>query len=159
MRFCLGILAAIVLSCGTARPDTKPQTSKVDISYCRLASDPSTFSGKRIRIRAIYRYAFEIQRLESPTCCPQRGPKIWVEISAGLEGRSEKLFRKLDKQGAGVALVVFVGRFEGGGPYGSFGDRFQLSVDEIEKVERVSRSSLRQGDPAWVPQNCEHAGP
>jgi len=142
------------LSCFAARAKDKPDSPPQDATYCQLAKDPSLFIGKRLRIRAIYRYAFEIQRLESPVCCSEGEIKIWVEIKAGLESHSGKLFRKLDK-GAGLALVVFVGTLNGGNSYGTFGDRFQLTVDEIEKVERTSRSARRQDDPAWVPKNCE----
>lgn len=155
MRLCVICLSAFLLSCfvvwGSVQSDAPPQ----DATYCQLAKDPSLFIGKRIRIRAIYRYASEIQRLESPACCSEGDIKIWVEIELGLKGHSDKLFRKLDK-GSGVALVVFVGRFDGGKSYGTFGDRFQLTVDGIEEVAQTSRSARRQDDPAWVPKNCEN---
>ena len=35
----------------------------LDVSCCELAGIRPTFSGKRVRVRAIYRYAFEVQRL------------------------------------------------------------------------------------------------
>jgi hypothetical protein len=129
------------------RARNNPETPPQDVTYCQLAKDPSAFSGKRIHIRAIYRYMFEIQRLEPPACCPDRMEKTWVEIDAGLEGDSLKQFKKFPK-GMGVVLVVFVGRFVAGGPYGDGGYKFKLAVDRIEAVERTSRSSRRQENPA-----------
>jgi hypothetical protein len=72
-------------------------------------------------------------------------------IEAGLKGHSKKLFRN----GEGTALVVFIGRFDGNRTLGPFGERFRLTVDEIEKVERTSKSARRQDDPSWVPKNCD----
>jgi hypothetical protein len=154
MKLFLVSCSAMLTICSMAQIADKPTGSPQDVSYCELAKDPAAFIGKRIRIRVIYRYAFEIERLEPPVCCPDNGPKIWVNIEPNLEGRSRKLFRKLNK-GQGVALVVFIGKFEGGEVYGTFADRFQLSVEEIERVEHTSRSSRRQDDPEWVPRNCK----
>jgi hypothetical protein len=133
---------------------SNPETVLQDVTHCQLAKDPSAFSGKRIRVRAIYRYIFEMQRLESPGCCPDRMDKTWVEIGSGLEGHSLKQFKKFPR-GMGIVLAVFVGKFDAGGPYGDGGYRFQLTVDRIDAVEGTSRSSRRQDDPAWVPKNCE----
>ena len=57
----------------------------------------------------------------------------------------------------GVALATFVGKFEGGGPYGDGGCGFKLSVDQIEKVEVAARPSGHH-DPPWMPKNCEVSG-
>ncbi len=157
MRLRLFILSFLLLNCSPVRAHNNPETMPQEVTYCQLAKDPSAFSGKRIRVRAIYRYMFEIQRLEPPACCPDRMDKTWVEIVSGLEGDSLKQFNKFPK-GMGLVLAVFVGRFDAGGPYGDGGYRFKLTVDRIEAVERTSRSSRRQDDPAWVPKNCETSG-
>jgi hypothetical protein len=94
---------------------------------------------------------FEVSRLKSPTCCPERDVSIWVDFDEELKGRSQKLRDKFPK-GMGLVLAAFVGRFETEGPYGDGGYRFRLTVDQIEKVERTSRSHRRQDDPAWVPK-------
>jgi hypothetical protein len=150
MRFCLITLGAFLLSCGVTLAEQTPEGPPQDVTYCQLAKDPSAFWGKRIRVRGIYRYAFELQFLESPMCCPEGHINIWVSISAAVEGHSEKLFNRKLNKGAGLALVVFVGRFESGDGLGR--NTFRLTVDEIEKVERTSRSPRRQDDPAWVPK-------
>jgi hypothetical protein len=153
MRFAIIIGALFLSSLSAAWANEESHFLPIEVTYCQLAKDPSLFIGKRIRIRAIYRYMFEVQRLESPLCCSETPMKIWVNIEAGLEDHSQKLFRNLNK-GQGTALVVFIGRFDGNGSYGYFGDRFQLTVNEIGKIERISKSSRRQDDPPWVPRNC-----
>lgn len=89
-------------------------STATDVSYCTLMATPSAFSGKRVRVRAVFRSAFEIQRIEPATCCRREGAKVWVEIEPTLEGRSLRLYRRFPK-GAGVVLATFTGRFESGG--------------------------------------------
>jgi len=128
----------------------RPQTTR-EVNYCELVKNPSAFSGKRIRIRGIYRYALEVQRLEAPLCCSGNSTKIWVEIDADLEGNSAKMFRKFPKD-EGLVLATFTGMFETGGSYGTFADRNNLKVDQIDRVEQTKRSSRKQDDPTWVPK-------
>ena len=157
MRITIIISLVFLTNCCAARASNNSQKSSQDVSYCDLAKNPSAFSGKRIRVRAIYRYAFKIQRLEAPACCPEAGSKIWAEIESALEGSSLKLFHKFPK-GEGLVLATFAGTFESGGTYGTFADRHKLTVDQIEKVEGIARSSRKQDDPAWVPKNCDASG-
>ncbi len=155
MRLCLFILSLLLVNCRPALAADTDGATPQDVTFCQLAKDPSAFYGRRIRIRAIYNYMFEIQHLESPACCPDRMGEIWVEIEAGLERDSQRQFNKFPK-GMGVVLATFVGTFEGGGNgYGPFAERYRLTVDQIEKVERTARSSSKQDNPAWVPKNCE----
>src|SRR5256885_250830 len=94
----------------------RPANPGQNLSFCELVKNPAAFSGKQIRLRAIYRYAFESQRLEPPTCCPAPGANIWVEISTNLEGKALRLFRNFPK-GHGLVLATFVGRFDTGDSY------------------------------------------
>lgn len=148
------ISVVLFLNCYLARATNNPEGTVQEVRFCDLAKNPAAFSGKRIRVRAIYRYAFEIDRLESSTCCPDLGAKIWVEIEPGLEGSSRKFYQRFPK-GTGVVLATFAGTFESGGTYGTFADKYKLTVDQIEKVEQTARSSRKQDDPTWVPKNCE----
>src|SRR6266436_2730935 len=75
----------------------KPHPTVQEVSYCDLVKAPQQFAGKRIRVRAIYKYGFEIQRLDPPACCPEHRVKIWVEVEAGIEGGSLKVYRKFPK--------------------------------------------------------------
>lgn len=157
MRTSMTLSIIFLFNCLAMLANSNPQGTPQGVSYCDLAKNPSAFSGKRIRVHAVYRYAFEIQRLEAPGCCPEAAPKIWVEIGATLEGSSLKLFNKFPK-GEGLVLATFAGTFESGGTYGTFADRHKLTVDHIENVERIARSSRKQDDPAWVPRNCAASG-
>jgi hypothetical protein len=144
------VLALLSLSCSAAAQE--PKSAAQEVSFCDLVKAPEQFSGKRIRVRAIYKYGFEIQRLDSPVCCPERGPAIWVEIDTELGRASRKLLHKFP-EGMGLALATFVGTFEGDGPYGDGGYRFKFTVDEIRNLEATARASAH-GEPAWVPKTC-----
>src|SRR3954471_22589083 len=104
------ILVWVLLAIGGSAAAPKPEAAH-EVPYCDLVKTPQEFAGKRVRVRAIYKYGFEIQRLNSPACCPEREAKIWVEIDSGLEGESLKLYRKFPK-GMGLALATFEGKFE-----------------------------------------------
>src|SRR4029077_9071055 len=99
MRFCTILLVIFALGSGVVHARKSPEGAPQDVTYCQLAKDPAAFSGKRIRIRAIYRYMFEIERLEPPACCPESIGKfkIWAQIDLEPEAHSEKLFRKFPK--------------------------------------------------------------
>ena len=150
MKSC--ILVWVLLAIGGSAAAQKPEAAQ-EVPYCNLVKTPQGFAGKRVRVRAIYKYGFELQRLESPACCPECAAKIWVEIDSALEGDSLKLYRKFPK-GMGLALATFEGTFEAGGPYGGGGYRLKITVDKIEKLERTAKASGRH-DPPWVPKNCE----
>lgn len=147
----------LLLSCADAQVMQNSDDGQLDVSYCDLARRPSEFSGKRIRVRAVYRYAFEIQRLEPPACCPESGAKISMQIQAPLAGKSVKLFHKFPK-GQGLVLATFSGTFESGGPYGTFADRYQLVADQIENLEGTAKSPRKQDNPNWLPRNCAPPG-
>jgi len=81
------------------------QNTVHDVSFCELANNPSASSGKRIRVRGIYRYEFERQRLEAPTCCPASKTKIWMEITTDLDDKSLKLFQSNSLECPGRNIV------------------------------------------------------
>ena len=134
----------------TASP--KYETEPQDISYCQLAGDPGKFSGKRIRIRAIYTYMFELWTLRPSSCCSEHDIGMWVDFDNQLEGESRKLFNKFPK-GMGFVLAVFVGTIEPGDAYGT-GQRVHFFVEHIEKVEQQANPPLGKF-PAWIPHNCK----
>jgi len=158
MRFWFRAGLLLILSCASLCANEKPDVDVQNVEYCQLAKDPTSFAGKRIRVRAIYRYGFELQLLEPPACCAETGAKIWVQITAELDDRSEKLFRKKLNKRAGIALVVFGGTFESGGAAGPFGVKSRLLVDRIDKIERTGESNGRSADPNWVPRCLPSGG-
>ena len=131
----------------------EPELAPEDVTFCELARNPTAYSGKQIRIRAVYSYMFEVSRLKSPTCCSGRGESIWVDFDEELHGKSKRLFNSFPK-GMGVVLAVFMGKFETGKVYGTFGERVRLVVNQIDKIEQKAKPASGQ-HPAWVPQNCE----
>lgn len=152
MKAVICCLLLLLLSSSIPTASGAPRTAEA-VVYCDLAENGSMFSGRQVRVRAIYRYAFEVQRLEAPECCSGRGDKIWVEIQPSLDRRSEKLFRRFPK-GEGVVLATFVGRFESGGAYGTFADSKRLLVERIESVEKTASSARRQASPPWAARHC-----
>jgi hypothetical protein len=156
MQLHLFTLLLILSSCCMTRAGNKPEVVPRDVTHCQLAKDPSAFSGKRIRIRAIYSYMFEVSRPKLPTCCSDHDPQIWVNFDEELEGSSKRLFHKFP-EGAEVVLAVFVGKVETGSVYGPFGERVRLVVDRIEKLEKKANPGAGQ-NPSWVLQNCEPSG-
>jgi len=127
-----------------------------DITYCELAANPTRFAGKEVRVKAIYRYMFEVQSLESPVCCPRSEGKIWGEISPDLEGRSLELFKRFP-EGMGLVLGVFVGTIRTGDAYGDGSYRSELLVNRIQELIHISKSPRQQDNPAWAPANCKGA--
>src|SRR3954452_3204426 len=143
MHLRLAIWIVLLVTSIVAWAHDHVDTTTQEVDYCQLAKDPSSFLGKRIRIRVLYVYGFEVQILKSPVCCPVREPKMGVDFDQEMDDRSQKLFRRLDK-GMGVAIAVFDGRFERISNASSqlpSGDRFQLTVARIKRVEKSVRSS------------------
>jgi hypothetical protein len=122
----------------------KYETERQDVTYCQLAGDPTKFSGKRIRIQAIYWYMFEVSVLRPPTCCAEHDIDIWVDFDSQLEGESKRLFNKFPK-GMGFVLAVFVGAIETGDAYGT-GQRVHFFVEHIEEMKQ-KRIPLGGGSP------------
>jgi hypothetical protein len=107
------------------------------VSVCDLLSHPSQFANRRVRVKAVYRYSFEVQQLDSITCCPSQHQRIWVEFG-DLNGRSRRLYKRLPT-GTGIALVKLGGTFKVGGPFAD-GYRLDLRVERIEGVDASYRS-------------------
>jgi hypothetical protein len=149
---CLRILAVLLVITNCCMPIAGANAEIVpqDVTYSQFANNPSSFSGKRIRIRAIFVYGFELSALRSPTQCAEHDPPVWVDFDDNLQGKSKRLFHDFPK-GMGFVLATFVGKIETGGPYGT-GQRLRLIVDEIEEVE--AEQNAKRGIPVWAPHNC-----
>jgi hypothetical protein len=129
-----------------------PQT--LDVTYCQLVRDPSPYIGTRIRLRAICVYGIEYYRLKPPQSCAEGQTFVSLGLQGPeLKGRSRRLLSKINSR-PGSYLGVFVGKLDAGRSYGYFGDHFQLTLDAIEKIERITKvtpsksgaDSLRLGD-------------
>jgi hypothetical protein len=142
------LLALLLAPCDFVVPQSSEVTQ--EIQYCDLVRAPQQFAGKRIRVRAIYRYVFEKEELQPPSCCSEVGPKIWVAMDP--EENSLSLYHKFPK-GMGTVLATFEGKFDNGGPFGGGGYQFRLRVDKIENLERKAKTPHGE-EPIWVPTNC-----
>jgi hypothetical protein len=147
----LSILLVLLASCSVqgAFGRDKTQPSAEDVSFCQLANTPMNFSGKRVRVRAIYSYFFEISSLRTPACCPENSAEIWVDFD---DSRGKNLLHKLPK-GMGTVLGVWVGTIETGRVFGPNGEQVRLIVDKIEKIEQKERAKSSKR-PDWVPKGC-----
>jgi hypothetical protein len=146
------VMILLLFECGQALALPKYEIEPQNVTYCQLAGDPTKFSGKRIRIQAIYSYMFELSTLRPPTCCVEHDIGIWVDFDSELEGKSKQLSEKFPK-GMGFVLAVFVGTMETGDAYGT-GQRVHFFVEHIEEVKQQANPHPGRF-PAWIPQNCQ----
>lgn len=144
------ILALLVCSFGQVSLGQGSTRSKA-IDYCELLRSPTDFDGKKVTVKATYRYGFEWQEL---FCLPCRDiGKTWLEIEDDLiSSRSRKTLKKLPKDG-GTVTAIFTGRFESSkGPFGDGSYRFRFVLNEIEQPELVSKSGF---DPTQFPKDVQ----
>lgn len=143
----LAVATVVLLTCFLKPALPSPENEPQDVTYCQLANDPSAYSGKLIRIRAIYAYMFEVSALRAPTCCAGHDASIWVDFEDPPEGKGEKIIKEFPK-GMGFVLAVFVGKIETGNAFGT-GQRVRFVVQQILNIEH--KENPRHGLPAWVP--------
>lgn len=156
MRILLfALLVGLLRQVPIAAADDQHPTPALQVSYCELVGNPTAYSGKLVRVRAIYRYGFEVERLETPECCASRAEKVWVEFGE-LSRASKRQLKKAPKD-AGLAIGTFIGRFETHGPYGHLGHPYKLTILEVEGIEHSAHPSPTK-NPPWVPSNCEKTG-
>ena len=146
------LIGFLILIAGVMTPPAGGQSNAAtrEVTYCQVAKDPSAYRGMRIRIRGIYRFAtgVEFSILQQPECCPDSKLK---EVPVTIDGNpeypdrhSDRLVKKLSKKSSGIALVEFVGDFDGRNLY----------VYKVERIEHLSPLPDRGPDPSWAPRNC-----
>lgn len=108
------------------------------ISFGELISRPKDFDGKRITVRATYRYGFEWQELY---CVPSRTTvKVWLAIPPELPKPVQKVLKRLPKH-QGTVNATFTGLFHGErSAFGDGGYQFQLDLEKLDQVQIVSKS-------------------
>lgn len=87
-----------------------------DASVCQLLESPGSYSGRTIRVKAVYRYGFEWSELYSLKCSNDK--RIWVE-------RED---RKCEKAGT-VEEMEYAGM--GGRTYGIVAEGTLIEGDEL----------------------------
>lgn len=122
---------------------TPPVSAYAAVSYCELVRNPDNYDGKRIVVRATYRYGFEWQELFCSSC---RSERTWLEIPGDADHPIK--FRNAPRH-QGTINGTFYGRFNGRkGVHGDGGYRYQFELEIVKDDELVSRSG---GDPSTLP--------
>ena len=159
MRALLSIVFLATAACSIAADDT----SRV-LSLCDVVRNWEAYDGKDIQIKGIFAVGPEVARLYDPGCCNQDA-QLWVEFIESRNGRPTKERAQLKRyiNADSRAKVVFKGRFEGpkavavpdtvhpdlrerirdlNSRHGHMNAyRFKIVVREIQKVERVDRTT------------------
>ena len=91
------VSTAFLLTCCTAWAGDGRQ-APLDVSYCQLAKDPSAWTGKRIRVRAIYHYGFEF------FVVGKEGRKYGWRLDPGMTGAPKDFFTNSTKWEWGTRL-------------------------------------------------------
>jgi hypothetical protein len=113
------------------------------VSYCYLMRKPEQYSGKVVRVSAIYRYGFEWSELYCLECVSEA--RTWVDLDEIFVSSTKASMRKkIGPHGfeGRTVRVIMVGRFAEGGGYGHMGAyRFRLLVDHMENAEVILNDS------------------
>ena len=110
----------------------------VPLDLCDLIDRPQAFDGKRVTLRASYRYGFEWQEIYCLQCRPLA--KVWLAIPTELPKTVQRSLNRLPKN-QGTINATFTGIFHGTrSAFGDGGYQYQLDLEGLEKVEVISKS-------------------
>lgn len=141
----------LMINWSAASPSTGSSDSVDDqaipsVSYCGILKDPKAYTGKLVRIKAVWQFGFEITSLYDRKC--REKPQAWLEFAdekhlcpetnrnLSIPGRSDK-----------EAEVTVTGRLYGPGRYGHLGGyQFKFVVVCLEKVKVISSDSISEND-------------
>jgi hypothetical protein len=115
----------------------------VTVSYCNLMHNTERYSGKLVRVSAIYRYGFEWSELYCLECVNEA--RTWVDLDESFMSSTKSSVRKkIGEHGfkGRTVRVIMVGRFDEGGGYGHMGAyRFRLLVSRLENADVILNDS------------------
>jgi hypothetical protein len=119
------------------------------VTYCDLVGHQDLYNNKRVRIRAVFSYGWEISYLGDVVCDPAKTPMIkdgkrgviWVDLEpysgkGDPDGTSKKL------QEYGVKDLTAVGTFSTGMPgYGHMGTgRVHFTIEHVERMAWIDKT-------------------
>jgi hypothetical protein len=139
MRLFFGILIALlfVIPLGHAETST---------TFCDLMQNPDKYRGKRVTVRATWRYGFEWSQFYCIDCSLKE--MTWLEISPELDNASNKLLNRVPK-GAGIVNITVEGNFESGGHFGHMdGYPCRFTAKRIMRLTVVSRGMKSSAEEA-----------
>ncbi len=108
------------------------------LDLCDLINRPQAFDGKRVTVRASYRYGFEWQEIYCLQC--RHVAKVWLAIPPELPKAVQKSLNRLPKN-QGTVNATLTGTFHGSrSAFGDGGYQYQLDLERLEQVNVVSKS-------------------
>jgi hypothetical protein len=124
MRLLARIIVLFVLTGGVL-----PQSP---ITFCDLVRNPEKYSGKKVIVRATYKYGLEWSQLYCLDCLDKG--KAWLEMPVALEDTSARSLKKMPKY-AGIVNLTVQGVFVSGGTFGHLnGYRYKIDPYKINDV-------------------------
>jgi hypothetical protein len=143
IRACLNVvivLAVVLVGCATGQTGAEPMS----VNYCDVVASPAHYHGKALSVEVVLSPGFHSLFLYGAACVPKEGydvtkegydvtteailPDSWESLPNG------KKLRAILKHGRNAKVTV-VGTFEGGEKrYGLDGQRFRLSISQINSV-------------------------
>jgi hypothetical protein len=108
------------------------------LDFCEVINRPAVFDGKRVSVRASYRYGFEWQEVYCLEC--RSLAKVWLAIPPELPKGVQKNLNRLPKN-QGTINATFTGVFHGSrSAFGDGGYQYQLDLESLERVVVVPKS-------------------
>lgn len=108
------------------------------VTYTDLVKDPQAYSGKQVRIEAVWTYGFEWTYLCSLDCRDVQKAWVALEDDEALCRGTRKRLERLGKNSDNTARVTVVGRLDSAGGYGHLASwPLQFTVSCVEKFEKL----------------------
>jgi hypothetical protein len=142
----LGSLCVLLAAGKTAKAQGTSQANTAGyspVSYCELIRHPKDYDGKKVAVRATYRYGFEWQELFGVKCRDQG--RTWLEFGADSASATRRALAKAPNH-QGTLNATFYGTFQASkGPFGDGGYAFKFDVQSVKAVEVISKDG-------WAPE-------
>lgn len=114
----------------------------LNVNLCEIITNPIPYQNKIVRIKATYRWGFELSELFCSDCWNKDNGSIHVRFDdAAVEKNSRSRFLKVITDGGNdkTLKVAFIGRFYNTNPNRIVFPQFRLEVIEVEKAIVLSK--------------------
>jgi|SRR5215469_14672285 len=156
------IICFFILVVGAPSPSTHVVGSSSKdvptVAYCDLIRNPDIYSGKLVRISAVYRVGYEWQEFYCLDCF-ELERRMWVEFDTEESSCPKRVSKRLTKVWEGTFSMTVVGEFQSsGGRYGhENGYRYRFMVKCVEAQKRLLKGGPvpAQVPPAAVKDTCK----
>lgn len=125
-------------------------------AFCDLMRSPEKYNGKKVTVRATYRYGVEWSELYCLDCLDQG--KAWLDMPTSLENTSAKSLKKMPK-GAGIVNLTVQGIFASGGTFGhSNAYRYKIEPTKISDVVVLQKGMKSPAEEKNIEKRCACGG-